>query len=64
MPRMPENTPPYRIPQKAPGDEVAPGSEQSGEAVCPRCNGSGRLDSRSCPDCRGSGHITVTVGDA
>lgn len=64
----PERTPAYRIPGQAParspGDETDPGSRQSGEAICPRCNGSGRLESRSCPDCSGSGHVTVTVGDA
>jgi DnaJ-class molecular chaperone len=46
------------------GDEVPPGTEQSGEAICPRCQGSGRVDAGRCPDCRGTGTITALVGDA
>lgn len=51
-------------PDLNPGDEVAPGTEQSGEAVCPTCNGSGRTEGEPCPACGGSGHVTVLVGDA
>jgi DnaJ-class molecular chaperone len=47
-----------------PGDEVPPGSPQSGENICPRCNGSGRLADAQCPECGGSGKVTVLVGDA
>ena len=49
---------------KSPGDEVAPGTPQTGEAVCPRCQGSGKLEGQACPDCQGSGTVIVNVGDA
>jgi DnaJ-class molecular chaperone len=49
---------------KKPGDEVPPGTPQSGEAICPRCHGSGRVADEACPDCGGSGMIVVLVGDA
>jgi hypothetical protein len=50
--------------RKNPGDEDAPGSPQTGEDICPTCEGSGRLDRGPCPDCGGSGRVTVIVGDA
>jgi DnaJ-class molecular chaperone len=50
--------------RKNPGDEDAPGTEQTGENTCPTCNGSGRLNQQPCPDCGGSGRVTVIVGDA
>lgn len=49
---------------KNPGDEVAPNTPQSGEHVCRRCKGRGRLDERPCPSCLGTGKVTVLVGDA
>ena len=49
---------------KKPGDEVAPGTPQSAEAVCPGCAGSGTRDDAPCPDCGGSGKIIALVGDA
>jgi DnaJ-class molecular chaperone len=51
-------------PTKKPGDEVPPGTPQSGEAPCRRCKGTGKLDGAPCPDCRGSGKVTVLVSDA
>ena len=48
-----------------PGDEVAPGSPDSGEAICPECGGEGRLaDSKDCESCGGTGKITQLIGDA
>lgn len=50
---------------KNPGDEAAPGSEQTGENTCPVCNGSGSTaDKAMCSNCGGSGIVIVTVGDA
>ena len=46
------------------GDEVEPGSSQSGDNVCPRCGGSGRIEGEPCPACDGSGKVTTLVGDA
>jgi DnaJ-class molecular chaperone len=48
-----------------PGDEVAPGTPQSGEAVCPECKGTGRIPGAGdCSNCGGSGKVTQLVGDA
>ncbi len=49
---------------KAPGDEVAPGTSQSGEVTCPVCKGTGRADDGPCPSCEGKGRVTQLVGDA
>ena len=51
-------------PDMNPGDEVAPGTEQSGENVCPRCAGTGRVDDQPCAFCGGSGRVIELVGDA
>ncbi|HEX2726126.1 MAG TPA: hypothetical protein VHN20_09930 [Beijerinckiaceae bacterium] len=48
---------------KKPGDEVPPGTPQSGEANCRRCHGSG-VEAEPCPDCGGSGMVVVLVADA
>ena len=50
--------------QKAPGDEVAPGTPQSAPDTCRRCGGSGRVASEACAECGGTGQVTVLVGDA
>ena len=48
-----------------PGDEVPPGTPQSGEAICPACGGTGRLAGKGdCGNCGGTGKITQLVGDA
>lgn len=48
----------------SPGDEAPPGTEGSGEDVCPRCGGSGTLAGRDCPECEGTGKVTVGIGGA
>jgi hypothetical protein len=50
----------------APGDDPPPGTPGTGEAICPRCGGSGRVgdDARSCPDCEGSGKVVQGIGGA
>ena len=53
-----------QAPDMNPGDEVPPGTAQSGEAPCPRCGGDGRLDDGDCPDCGGTGKVIALVGDA
>jgi len=50
--------------RKNPGDEDASGTPQTGDDICPTCNGSGSVGHKACPDCDGSGRITVIVGDA
>jgi DnaJ-class molecular chaperone len=47
-----------------PGDEARPGSEQSGDQICPTCGGTGRIENSACADCGGTGRVTVIVGDA
>ncbi|HYD64989.1 hypothetical protein [Azospirillum sp.] len=50
--------------QRNPGDEDRPGARQTGEQVCPRCGGGGRVDAGPCPECGGSGRVVAIVGDA
>jgi hypothetical protein len=47
-----------------PGDQAPPGTPGTGEDVCPRCGGSGRLGAGACPDCGGSGKVNVGIGGA
>lgn len=49
-------------PSSKPGDEAEPGTPGSGEAVCPRCGGSGRDADRPCAPCGGSGKVVQGVG--
>ena len=53
------STPPMR-----PGDEAPSGTPGTGENICPRCSGSGRVDSQPCPDCDGTGVVVTGVGGA
>jgi hypothetical protein len=46
----------------APGDEAPPGTPGSGEGLCPRCGGSGRLGAGPCPDCAGTGKVNQAIG--
>lgn len=46
-------------------EAVPPGTQGSGENVCRRCSGKGKLDNGStCPDCNGTGKITTPIGGA
>jgi len=47
-----------------PGDEAPAGTPGTGESVCRRCGGSGKLGTATCPDCRGAGVVTAIVGGA
>jgi DnaJ-class molecular chaperone len=49
---------------KNPGDEVAPGTPQTGETICPDCRGTGRLNGGPCAACGGSGRVVQQIGDA
>ena len=44
------------------GDEAAAGTPGTGEDVCPRCGGSGRLGASNCPECGGTGKVTQGIG--
>ncbi len=50
-------------PPMNPGDEAPEGTPGTGEDVCPRCRGTGRIDGqRDCPDCGGTGKIVEGIG--
>jgi DnaJ-class molecular chaperone len=61
---MSEREPISQLQGLNPADEGAAGDAQTGEALCPRCSGSGRLPAGDCPDCGGTGRIIQIVGDA
>ncbi|MEA1085251.1 hypothetical protein ACLBWH_11985 [Sphingomonas sp. M6A6_1c] len=46
----------------APGDQAPAGTPGTGENVCPRCNGSGRIGDDACPTCAGSGVVIEGIG--
>ncbi|GAB3766971.1 hypothetical protein GCM10028796_27250 [Ramlibacter monticola] len=48
----------------SPGDQAPAGTPGTGETVCPRCGGSGRLGASDCPECSGTGRINVGIGGA
>lgn len=46
-------------------DAVAPGTPGSGENLCRRCEGKGKLaDGAECPECKGTGKVTTPIGGA
>ncbi len=45
-----------------PGDEAAPGTEGTGEDVCPDCHGSGKINAQPCPACGGTGKVIRAIG--
>ncbi len=47
-----------------PGDQAAPGTPSTGENLCPRCGGSGRVDAGECPTCQGAGKVVEGIGGA
>ena len=47
-----------------PGDVAPPGTPHTGENLCPRCSGKGRIDGGECPVCGGSGKVIEGVGGA
>jgi DnaJ-class molecular chaperone len=44
------------------GDEIPSGTPGSGDDVCPRCNGSGKMEGQECEFCSGTGIITRAIG--
>lgn len=46
-----------------PGDEAPAGTPGTGEAVCPVCHGTGRIDSgEKCRNCGGRGVVIEGIG--
>jgi hypothetical protein len=48
--------------EKKLGDDVKPGTDQSGENLCPTCAGKGKVGNKPCPNCGGTGTVTTLVG--
>jgi DnaJ-class molecular chaperone len=40
-----------------PGDDAAPGTFGTGENICPKCNGTGRIEDGDCANCGGTGKV-------
>ena len=47
-----------------PGDEADPDTAGTGEALCPICSGSGKVNGETCQNCRGTGKIIQGIGGA
>lgn len=47
-----------------PGDEAAPGTPDTGENLCPVCQGSGKKDGHTCTNCGGTGRVVEGIGGA
>jgi RecJ-like exonuclease len=48
----------------SPGDEAPAGTPGTGENICPRCAGSGKLRGEKCPNCEGTGKVITGIGGA
>lgn len=48
----------------SPGDEAPAGTPGTGQNVCRRCQGSGKLESGPCPACEGTGWVVTGIGGA
>ena len=46
----------------APGDDAPTGTPGTGEDICPKCSGTGKLNDKPCPNCAGTGRIVEGVG--
>jgi DnaJ-class molecular chaperone len=51
-------------PDLNPGDEAFPGTESTGDDICPECDGTGRIDGDECENCGGRGTVVVGIGGA
>ncbi|HEX2913879.1 MAG TPA: hypothetical protein VH186_23955 [Chloroflexia bacterium] len=47
-----------------PGDQAPAGTPGTGEALCPRCSGKGKLNGQLCEVCGGSGVVVQGIGGA
>jgi DnaJ-class molecular chaperone len=45
-----------------PGDQAAPGTPGTGEAICENCKGSGVVNGQECPVCGGTGKVIEGIG--
>lgn len=44
-----------------PGDQAAPGTPGTGEDLCPKCSGSGKVEDKPCETCGGTGKVIVGI---
>jgi DnaJ-class molecular chaperone len=47
-----------------PGDEAPAGTPGTGEAICGKCHGTGRLGGEPCANCGGTGVVIEGIGGA
>jgi DnaJ-class molecular chaperone len=47
-----------------PGDEAPAGTPGTGENICPRCHGTGKISGQPCANCGGTGRIVAGIGGA
>jgi hypothetical protein len=45
-----------------PGDDAPPGTPGTGEDICPKCKGTGKLNGKDCENCGGTGKIVEGIG--
>jgi len=45
-------------------DQVPEETPASGENICRRCKGTGRVKGSECPECEGTGKVNVPIGGA
>jgi len=50
--------------EQRPGDQADSGTPGTGEALCPVCGGSGRVDGAECENCLGTGKVIEGIGGA
>lgn len=52
----------HTAPPSKPGDDAPPGTPGTGENLCPRCGGAGKVEAGPCPTCAGTGVVNSGVG--
>jgi DnaJ-class molecular chaperone len=45
-------------------EAVRPGAPGSGENICRKCEGTGKVGGETCSECGGSGKVTTPIGGA
>jgi hypothetical protein len=55
---------PVSATEPVPGDIAPEGTRGTGEAICPECRGTGRIDEEKCENCNGTGKVVQGVGGA
>ena len=43
-------------------DAVPPSSPGSGENICRKCRGTGKVEGKNCSECGGTGKVTTGIG--